>query len=43
MMEYNDFVSIYWCGFNEEFCGISNTNDVSKYASHVIIAFLNIE
>ncbi|KRX09699.1 Glycoside hydrolase, superfamily [Pseudocohnilembus persalinus] len=36
-------ITVYWCGFDDEFCGDSTSNDVYEYATHVIIAYLNIE
>lgn len=41
--EYESMLSIYWCGFDEKFCGESTTDDVYENATHIILAYVNIE
>ncbi|KRX02810.1 Glycoside hydrolase, superfamily [Pseudocohnilembus persalinus] len=40
--EKEKIVSIYWCGFTQEFCGQSQDNDVYEKATHIILAYLQI-
>ena len=34
-------LSIFWCGFDYDFCGQSRDDDVNSKATHVILAFAN--
>ena len=34
-------LSMFYCGFGQDFCGQSTDNDVNKVASYVILAFVN--
>lgn len=39
----NRYMIEYWCGFSGSFCGQSSTDDVNPAATHVIMAFANVE
>jgi hypothetical protein len=41
MLSTTNDLSIFYCGFSTNFCGHSNTDDVSPNASIIILAFLN--
>ena len=34
-------LSMFYCGFGQDFCGQSSDNDVNKVATYVILAFVN--
>jgi hypothetical protein len=36
-------LSQFWCGFSNEFCGQSTTDDIYERTTHVIMAFANTE
>lgn len=37
----NKMYAIYWCGFDGNYCGQSNSDDVYDDATHVMMAFAN--
>ena len=34
-------LSMFYCGFGQDFCGQSDDNDVNKMADYVILAFVD--